>query len=343
MSEIKHVLVTGATGFIGAHVVDELLRRGLKVRGATRSVAKGNLMMQARLQYGGRLDFVEVDDFERPGRLQEAVQGVDAVIHVASPLCYQTNDNEKELIIPAINGVKGVLEAAAANGNVRRVVLTSSFASVMNADRKAPPYFTYTSDDWNPLTYQEAADPATPAFLAYRGAKKFAEKTAWDFIRDRKPGFDLVTLCPSMTFGPVVHPVSSLDGLNESSAMLWKVARGEPLATSRVPSWIDVRDLSQAHVEALLRPGAGMKRYIVGGKEGFTYDLAAQIIEESFDWAKGKVQRDKAQTIDYSYGIDGETTAIELGLQYTPFQKTVVDTISQLSEMEKAFLSQAVI
>ena len=204
----------------------------------------------------------------------------------------------------------------------------------MNADRKAPPYFTCTGDDWNPLTYEEAADPATPAFLAYRGAKKFAEKAAWDFVRDGKPNFDLVTLCPSMTFGPIVHPVSDLNQLNESSAMLWKVAQGQPLATARVPSWIDVRDLAQAHVEAALRPGAGGKRYIVGGKEGFTYDLAARIIEENFEWAKGKVQREE-QKMDESYGIDGDTAANELGLRYTPFRKTVVDTISQLSKLEE--------
>lgn len=80
----NYVLVTGATGFIGAHVVDQLLSRGLKVRGATRSMAKGNLMIQARPKYADRLDFVEVDDFEKPGRLHDAVKGVDAVIHVAS-------------------------------------------------------------------------------------------------------------------------------------------------------------------------------------------------------------------------------------------------------------------
>lgn len=76
--------MTGATGFIGAHVVDVLLSRGLRVRGATRSIVKGTLMIKARPQYADRLEFVEVDDFERPGRLREAVKDVDAVIHVAS-------------------------------------------------------------------------------------------------------------------------------------------------------------------------------------------------------------------------------------------------------------------
>ncbi|KAH8898756.1 3-beta hydroxysteroid dehydrogenase/isomerase family protein [Thozetella sp. PMI_491] len=332
----KYVLVTGATGFIGAHVVDQLLGRGLKVRGATRSLAKGNEMVQARPQFASSLDFVEIDDFENPGGggLDEALKDIDAVIHVASPLKYDTTNNEQELIIPAINGVKAVLEASA-RGNVKRVVLTSSFASVMNVDRKAPPYFTYTGDDWNPLTYEEAAAPTTPAHIAYRGAKKYAEKAAWDFVRDQKPGFDLVTLCPSMTFGPVVHPVASLDKLNESNAMLWKVAQGEPLPIARVPFWIDVRDLAKAHVEALLRPSAGGKRYIPGTPERFSYDLAAKIMEEEFDWAKGKVKRAE-QIIDESHGMGGETAARELGLEYKSFRDTVVDLVSQALKMQAA-------
>ncbi len=78
------MLVTGATGFIGAHVVDHLLQRGLRVRGATRSKDKGNAMISARPGFAGRLDFVQVDDFGKGGEFGEAVAGVDGVIHVAS-------------------------------------------------------------------------------------------------------------------------------------------------------------------------------------------------------------------------------------------------------------------
>ncbi|KAJ9138073.1 NAD dependent epimerase/dehydratase [Pleurostoma richardsiae] len=334
----QYVLVTGATGFIGAHIVDQLLGRGIKVRGATRSKAKGDAMIQARPKYASLLDFVQIDDFEKLGVFDEAVKDIDGVIHVASPFTYDTKDNEKELIIPAINGVRSILEAAAKTSTVKRIVLTSSFASVMDADRKAPPYFTYTADDWNPLSYGEAADPATSAVIAYRGSKKFAELAAWEFVRDRKPAFDIATLCPPMTFGPVVHPVESVDRLNESNSMLWRVASGvKPLPVARVPFWVDVRDLAQAHIEALLRPDAGGKRFLPAAPERFSYGIAAKIIAEEFDWARNKVSQEE-QRIDESHGIDGKTAAAELGLEYKTFRQTVTDLVSEAVEMKGASL-----
>lgn len=82
--DIKFVLVTGASGFIGAHIVDALLARGIRVRGATRSLAKGNAMLNARQDYANLLEFVQIEDFENPGGLLEAVKDVDGIIHTAS-------------------------------------------------------------------------------------------------------------------------------------------------------------------------------------------------------------------------------------------------------------------
>jgi nucleoside-diphosphate-sugar epimerase len=240
------------------------------------------------------------------------------------------------LIIPAINGVTSILEAAATSPKIKRVVLTSSFAAVLDAGRKGPPYFTYTGDDWNPLSYEESIDPSTSAVVAYRGSKKFAELKAWNFIKEQKPAFDLVTLCPPMTFGPVVHPVTNVDALNESNKILWKIASGEsPLPVARVPFWIDVRDLAQAHVEAVLRPEVGGKRYIPASPERFTYAKAAEIIGDAFDWAKDEVSKEE-HVVDESHGVDGETAARDLGLVYTTFKRTVIDLVAQADLLNRA-------
>lgn len=237
------------------------------------------------------------------------------------------------MVIPAINGVRAVFAAASESQTVKRVVVTSSFASVLNADRKPPPYFTYTGDDWNPLTYQETIDPDTSAVVAYRGSKKFAELEAWSFIKERKPSFDMVALCPPMTFGPVVHPVDGAEKLNESNAMLWRISQGQtPLPVSRVPFWIDVRDLAKAHVEALFRVDVSMKRFTPSSPERFNYGIAAKIIADEFPSLKDKVAQEN-QVLDEGYGLDGETAAEELGFQYHSFRDTVRDLIKQALSM----------
>lgn len=93
---------------------------------------------------------------------------------------------------------------------------------------------------------------------------------------------------------------------------------------------MDGRDLARAHVEALLRPDAGNKRYTVAAPERFSYQLAAEIIENRFEWAKGKVQSPGVkQEIDDSHDLDGRTAAGELGITYRSFEQTLVDTINQ--------------
>ncbi|CAI6341200.1 unnamed protein product [Periconia digitata] len=331
----RKVLVTGATGFIGAHVVDELLRRGHVVRAATRDPGKGKLLKDARLYYGDRLQIVQIADFSQAVSFKDAVKDLDGIIHVASPLDYTAQDNEIQLVKPAIAGVRAVMEAAGANLDVKRVVITSSFASVLDANRKSPPHFTYTAADWNPLSYEESIAKETSAVVAYRGSKKFAELEAWDFIKRHNPAFDLVTLCPPMTFGPVSHPVANIDKLNESNNTLWKVASGQDLPVARVPFWVDVRDLAVAHVEALLRPEVGGSRFTVASPEKFSYSKVADIVRAEFDWGEKRVAKGETQTIDESHDLDGETAAKDLGLRYRSFQATVKDFIKQAVEMEQ--------
>jgi nucleoside-diphosphate-sugar epimerase len=311
-------------------------------------------MIAARPQHASKLEFVQIEDLSKLGVFDHAMEGIDAVIHVASvcssclisqkfvnqpyrqPFTYNTTNNEQELIIPAINGVKSILAASAKPGSrVKRVVLTSSFASVVDISKDPGPEFTYTGGHWNPITYEESVDPATNAVTAYRGSKKFAELEAWNFIEREKPAFDLVTLCPPMVFGPIVHPVASIAQLNESNAVLWSVAAGaDPLPAARVSAWIDVRDLAEVHVQALLTPEAGGKRYVPASPEPYCYEYAADIIKEKFEWARETVTAnyEAGKRPGETYKLDGETVTRELGVKYRSFEQTVEELVRQVKE-----------
>lgn len=250
-------------------------------------------------------------------------------------MTYDTKDNETELLIPAINGVKAILSAAAVTGKVKRVVFTSSFASVLDAGKQVGPGFTYTGEDWNPLTYEEAAAPGTSAVIAYRGSKLFAEREAWRFVEQEHPSFDLVTLCPPMTFGPIRHPVDNPQELNESNAKLWQIAAGDhTLPEARVPVWIDVRDLAKAHVECLYRPSAGMQRYTPASPEKFSYELVASILRQHYPAARKQVVAIDDAAAPVGYDLDWKSVAADLGVEFHSFRECVIDLFDGLAALD---------
>lgn len=90
---------------------------------------------------------------------------------------------------------------------MKRVVITSSFASIVDGAKGLRPGHVYSEEDWNPITHKEALEnPAN----GYRASKTFAEKAAWEFVEKEKPNFALSTMCPPLVLGPIVRsfPIS---------------------------------------------------------------------------------------------------------------------------------------
>lgn len=77
------------------------------------------------------------------------------------------------------------------------MVITSSFASVLDMNAFPAVGTTYSDNDWNPATYEEAAQSSNPGFV-YCASKALAEAEAWRFIKEEKVHFSLTTLCPPM-------------------------------------------------------------------------------------------------------------------------------------------------
>lgn len=176
----QRVLLTGANGFVGSHVLDQLLARGFSVRGVVRSQAKAQQVLADFPGHGPSLDFGIVPDITAQGAFDEVVKSIppfDIVIHTASPFLYRVVTNARDLLDPAIKGTLEVLKSVKVHApGVKRIVLTSSCAAVVDFKAQSSPgtpQKIYTEADWNPMTWEGAL--AGPNNITYQASKKFAE------------------------------------------------------------------------------------------------------------------------------------------------------------------------
>jgi nucleoside-diphosphate-sugar epimerase len=144
MTSQELVLVTGGSGFVGAHCIVAALKQGYRVRTTIRSLKREDEVREM-LRVGGVTDeqaksveFVAADLTKDEG-WNEACQNCSYVLHVASPFPAEVPKHADELIVPARDGTLRVLEAAKAAGTVKRVVVTSSLAAICEYSNCPPP------------------------------------------------------------------------------------------------------------------------------------------------------------------------------------------------------------
>ncbi|KAI5477460.1 D-lactaldehyde dehydrogenase [Pseudohyphozyma bogoriensis] len=265
------VLVTGCTGYLAAHVTQQLLRKGFSVRGTVRSKAKGEYLDDLFRREGidRHWEWVVVEDLQKDGAFNEAVRGVDAIEHTASPFTYEMNDPWEDLIHPAVNGTLALLNAALMEPKVKRVVITSSIAAIMDPKEG---YYTFTENDWNEASVPlvEKCGKEAGASQAYRASKTLAEQAAWKFVKDYtvdgKAPFDITTVNPSLIFGPPIHQFSGPSGLNASVNIWYQFLLGNKTEQDAITvnnTFVDVRDVAAIHVAALTSEAASNQRFIV--------------------------------------------------------------------------------
>jgi dihydroflavonol-4-reductase len=245
------VLVTGATGFVGAYVVKELVQSGVPVRALRRTnkvphFIDSHILDKAEWVTGDVLDLASLED---------AMQGVEMVIHSAAIVSFRKND--RELIYKTnIEGTSNVVNTAIDN-NIRRFIHVSSVAAI---GRRTDGGKVDESAKWE----------SHSAHTHYARSKYHAEMEVWrGFAEGLK--------------GAIVNPSTVLgfgDWSNSSSAIFKTVFNQFPFYTKGLTGFVSVEDVARTSI-MLLNSEIHSERYIINS-DNWSFQNLSNAIATSF-------------------------------------------------------------
>ena len=345
-SNTHTVMVTGASGYIAGWIVKYLLEAGHTVHATVRDPNKAksvdHLKRIADAAPGTlklfKADLLDAQSFDAP------MQGCDILMHTASPFVLEGfTDANEALVRPAVEGTRNVLNAANRCDTLKRVVLTSSVASVYGDATDMKGKSAFTEADWN-TTSSVDHNP-------YQYSKVAAEREAWK-IHDGQEGsaesrWDLVTINPGMVYGP------SLTNASNSASIGTLLDMGRGKLKTGVPAleygMVDVREVAQAHLLGAFNPEAE-GRYILVSQSVSMLDIAG-ILRKQFGkqypfpmmkapkpvvWAVGPfmgpvTRKFISRNVGYPLRFENSRSKT-LGVNYRPAADTLKDHFDQVLE-----------
>ncbi|VDK65868.1 unnamed protein product [Onchocerca ochengi] len=259
---VVRVLVTGATGYLAMHCVQQLLQQGYKVRGTVRDLnclEKINPLRQ--LANNDRLELFGATLEDGADLWEKAATDCTYVLHVASP-CQMVAD--KAIVKTAVCGTLNVLRGASQRQCVRKVVLTSS--CVGHKKRKKP----FTENDWTNLNWKH--------LHPYHRSKTLAERVAWNFMQKNPDvSFSLTVLNPTLIVGPLLQNTKGA-----SVAIISRFLDGSMSACPQMKfGLVDVRDVARAHILAMKEAKSNGQRILINA-ETLSFRQIAKILSEEF-------------------------------------------------------------
>jgi len=343
MTEInknKPVMVTGATGYVAGWLVKKLLDEGVTVHAPVRdpeNKEKLKYLDEIAQNTQGNIVYFKADLLQQ-GSYDEAMKDCELVFHTASPFTSKIKDPQKDLVDPALLGTRNVLESVNKTESVKRVVLTSSCASIIGdaKDCLNYPNGIAAEEQWNTTS--------TLDHQAYSYSKTVAEKEAWK-INEQQSRWDLVVINPSLVLGPGINP----NATSESFNIIRQLGDGSMKsgAAEFYIGAIDVRDLAEAHYKGGFTPSANGRNIIsaenssiiklseyLQKKFGSAYPFPKKVLPKFLVWLMAPMAGFKrkmiSKNVGYEWKVDNSKGIRELGMQYMTIEKSVVDLFQQM-------------
>jgi nucleoside-diphosphate-sugar epimerase len=344
IDQTKPILVTGGTGYLASWIIKLLLDEGREVRTTVRNISQKEKyahLTAIAVKNNGILQFFEADLLKK-GSFAEAMEGCELVIHTASPFRISgIKDAQKELVEPALDGTRNVLDSVNKTESVKRVVLTSSVVAVYGdaIDILKTEKGIFTEEYWN-TTSSVNHQP-------YPYSKTVAEKLAWE-MAEKQSRWDMLTINPGFIMGP------SLSKRTDSTSIdiMLQLATGK--FKTGVPSgkmaFVDVRDVANAHILAGFTANSSGRHICVSDHKTFLdmanviranypqYPLPNSFVPKWLFWLIAPMAGFTRKYVKLNVGIDlnmdNSYIRKDLGLEFIPFEKTIADHFDQLLDDE---------
>ena len=285
--------MTGATGYIARHIIQQALDAGYSVAGTAQSAEKVYKLEKdiKNPKFRGH-----IAELTTSWGWKAAMSDCKAIIHCASPFALSEPKHPDDVIEPAIKGVEHVLKAAN-NSGVERVVMTSSCAAIGYGHIENNRYFT--ADDWSDLS---------SSVSSYVRSKTLAERQAWALTK-KYSELELVTINPSLVLGPRLAKQSSA-----SIELVQMVMAGKyPFVPKLSLSPVDVRDVAAAHISALKGKRPVGKRFILAGDSVWMSDITT-LLKAHSKKASSREMPDLMTKVVAAFDPNVKSVLSELGL-----------------------------
>lgn len=328
------VLVTGASGYIALHCISELLKKGYAVKGSLRNLDREEEVRSSikKEVTDDKLEFCKLNLLSDDG-WQDAMQGCDYLLHMASPFITYEPKNEDDLIRPAEEGTLRALKFAKDAG-VKKVVLTSSVAAIAYGHEKS----ICGPSDWSDINQNIGA---------YTKSKTIAERAAWNFINSQEQkNMTMTTIHPGLVLGPLLS--NDIDGA--SADIMNKLITGQfPGNPNLNFTIVDVRDVALLHVKAISSDESNGKRCLTTSKDYLHMSKLSSILREGgYKKAPSKnipnfivkflalfssEMKGVARNLDRKYEVDISETISLFNWKPIEIKKTILDMAASVQNI----------
>lgn len=339
---MSKVLVTGGSGYIGSWVVKYLLEQGHQVVVTVRdpsNIEKNQHLDKIAAESEGEIEYHKADLLS-PGSFEKPMNGCTEVYHVASPFVINNiKDAQKELIDPALEGTKNVLDAVNRTASVQKVILTSSIVAIYgdSADMADLGLEEFTEAYWN-TTSSVTHQP-------YCFSKVLAEQAATK-IHEAQSRWSLAIINPGFVMGPMLGASSDSASIEFMRNLIsGKLRAGVPYLKFAL---VDVRDVAKSHLLAsehrsegrhiLVNHSMSMLEIaeILKDKFGKKYNLPSieipKIFLYLFGWSQGLTWKYINRNIGHEIEFNNSRSIENLKLEYRPIKETLIEMVEQLDK-----------